>query len=112
MEPERPRSAGGAGGRQAGASTAATGQALERAIETLLARRRPGATICPSEAARAVASLRDEPWRPLVPPARDAAARLAAQGRVEVTQTGRVVDLATARGPVRIRATSPLRPFP
>jgi hypothetical protein len=79
------------------------GEALERAIETLLERRRPGATICPSEAARSVASDRGEPWRPLVPPARDAAARLAAQGRVEITQTGRVVDLATARGPVRIR---------
>jgi hypothetical protein len=87
-----------------------TGEALERAIETLLARRRPGATICPSEAARAVASARGEPWRPLVPPARDAAARLAAAGRVEVTQTGEVVDLATARGPVRIRIPRSARP--
>lgn len=92
-----PDDAGPAGGDER------TGQALERAIETLLARRRPGATICLSEAARAVASGRGEPWRPLVTPARDAAARLVAQGRVEVTQTGQVVDLATARGPVRIR---------
>jgi hypothetical protein len=84
-----------------------TDQALERAIETLLERRRPGATICPSEAARAVASDRGEPWRPLVRPAMDAAARLAAQGRVEVTQTGKVVDMATARGPVRIRVAHP-----
>ena len=87
-----------------------TGEALERAIETLLARRRPGATICPSEAARAVAADRSEPWRPLVPPARRAAARLAAQGRVEITQTGRVVDLATATGPIRIRAVDPAHP--
>ena len=87
-----------------------TNQALERAIEALLERRRPGATICPSEAARAVASDRGEPWRPLVPPAREAAGRLAAQGRVEVTQTGRVVDMATARGPVRIRAARPAQP--
>lgn len=87
-----------------------TGEALERAIETLLARRRPGATICPSEAARAVASDRGEPWRPLVPPAHEAAARLVAQGRVEITQTGKVVDIATARGPVRIRMAPPMPP--
>ena len=36
-------------------------------------------------------------------PARRAAARLVAAGEVEVTQGGEVVDLATARGPVRIR---------
>ena len=87
-----------------------TGEALERAIETLLERRRPGATICPSEAARAVASGRGEPWRPLVSPAREAAGRLAEQGRVEILQTGQVVDLATARGPVRIRAARAARP--
>ena len=57
-----------------------------------------------------MASARDEPWRPLVAPARDAAARLAVQGRVEITQTGEVVDMATAQGPVRIRATSPPQP--
>ena len=101
MEPERP---------ERPESSVLVSQALERAIETLLARRRPGATICPSEAARAVASARDEPWRPLVAPARDAAARLAVQGRVEITQTGEVVDMATAQGPVRIRATSPPQP--
>jgi len=89
-----------------------TGEALERAIESLLARRRPGATICPSEAARAVASDRGEAWRPLVPPAREAAARLAASGQVEVTQTGKVVDMATARGPVRIRMAPPAQPGP
>ena len=33
----------------------------------------------------------------------DAAARLVAAGDVEVTQGGSVVDVATARGPVRIR---------
>jgi len=87
-----------------------TAEALERAIETLLERRRPGATICPSEAARCVALGRGEPWRPLVAPAREAAARLVEQGRVEITQTGQVVDLATARGPVRIRLARPARP--
>ena len=74
---------------------------LERAILDLLARRREGATICPSDAAREVGTGDD--WRSLMQPARDAAARLVASGDVEVTQRGTVVDVATARGPVRIR---------
>jgi uncharacterized protein DUF3253 len=73
---------------------------LERAIGALLDDRRVGATICPSEAARAVDP---QGWRELMPAARAAAGRLAAAGRVEVTQRGEVVDVATARGPVRVR---------
>lgn len=73
---------------------------LEQTIDTLLAQRRPGASICPSEAARAVDA---EGWRELMPAARSAAGRLAAAGAVEVTQSGEVVDVATARGPVRVR---------
>jgi hypothetical protein len=74
--------------------------ALERTIDALLDQRRPGATICPSEAARAVDP---EGWRKLMPAARAAAGRLAGAGDVEVTQRGEVVDVASARGPVRIR---------
>ena len=73
---------------------------LERAILELLAQRDAGATICPSEAARAVA--RDD-WRPLMQPARDAASNLADRGRLEVVQGGRRVDPAAARGPIRLR---------
>jgi Mg-chelatase subunit ChlI len=73
---------------------------LERAIGALLDDRRAGATICPSEAARAVDP---QGWRELMPAARAAAGRLAAAGRVEVTQRGEVVDVATVRGPVRVR---------
>ncbi|TFV86619.1 DUF3253 domain-containing protein [Blastococcus sp. CT_GayMR16] len=73
---------------------------LERTIDALLDRRRDGASICPSEAARAVDP---EGWRELMPAARDAAGRLAAAGTAEVTQGGEVVDVATARGPVRVR---------
>jgi hypothetical protein len=76
-------------------------QALEAAILALLDRRADDATICPSEAARAVAG--DGDWRALMAPARSAAGRLADRGEVEVTQGGQVVDVATARGPVRIR---------
>lgn len=76
------------------------GGRLERAIDALLDGRRAGASICPSEAARAVDP---ESWRDLMPAARAAAGRLAAAGGVEVTQAGAVVDVATARGPVRVR---------
>jgi hypothetical protein len=78
---------------------------LEEAILGLLASRADGATICPSEAARAVAREADgsSTWRELMEPARRAAGRLAAAGEVEVTQGGQVVDVSTARGPVRIR---------
>jgi hypothetical protein len=76
------------------------GQRLERALEELLDQRRPDASVCPSEAARAVAP---EDWRDLMPAARAAAGRLVADGRAEVTQGGKVVDVTTARGPVRVR---------
>jgi Protein of unknown function (DUF3253) len=73
---------------------------LERTIGELLDQRRPEASICPSDAARAVDP---DGWRALMPAARAAAGRLVAAGEVEVTQGGEVVDVAIARGPVRIR---------
>jgi Protein of unknown function (DUF3253) len=73
---------------------------LEAAIGALLDQRRPEATICPSEAARLVDP---DGWRELMPAARAAAGRLVESGAAEVTQGGQVVDVATARGPVRIR---------
>ncbi len=57
-------------------------------------------TMCPSEVARA---LDPEDWRPLMPVVREAAASLVAAGEIEVTQGGEVVDLASARGPIRLR---------
>lgn len=77
-----------------------TDRALEAAITGLLAARARDASICPSEAARAVGG---EAWRDLMEPARAAARRLVAAGEVEVTQRGQVVDPSTARGPVRVR---------
>ena len=77
--------------------------ALEQAILDLLDARAASATICPSEAARAVGG---EDWRVLMEPARQAARRLVARDMVEITQGGRVVDPSTAKGPIRIRRTS------
>ena len=77
---------------------------LRDAILYLLGRRDPGKTICPSDAARAVGG---DAFRPLMDDARAAAAELVAEGRIEVTQRGEPVDLATARGPVRLRLLTP-----
>lgn len=75
---------------------------LEVAILDLLGRRAGGATICPSEAAKAV---EPDDWRELMEPARSAARRLVAAGDVVITQKGAVVDPSTAKGPIRIRRT-------
>ena len=76
---------------------------LEVAITDLLESRARGATICPSEAARAVgASYRTE-WRELMDSARMAARRLVAGGHIVITQKGQVVDPSTAKGPIRLR---------
>ena len=81
-----------------------TDAALEQSVLALLDARARGATVCPSEAARAVGG---DDWRPLMEPARAAARRLVARGLVEITQGGRVVDGSTAKGPIRIRRTAP-----
>ncbi len=73
---------------------------LERTIVDLLSQRGGGKTICPSEAARAVGG-RD--WRDQMPLAREAAAALAAEGRIDVLQKGEPVDALQARGPIRLR---------
>jgi hypothetical protein len=73
---------------------------LERTIVALLERRARTSTICPSDAAREVDP---EGWRDLMEPVRRAAGRLVERGEVVITQGGRVVDLAGAKGPIRIR---------
>lgn len=78
----------------------ATDSALEDAIVTLLGARARDASICPSEAARQVGG---ESWQSLMEPTRMAARRLVAQGKVQITQGGKVVDPSRAKGPIRIR---------
>ena len=76
-------------------------QSAQRAIVDLLDERDEGKTICPSEAARSLGG--DDAFRELMPTVRDAARSMVARGELEVTQGGEVVDLDTARGPIRLR---------
>lgn len=73
-----------------------------RTILELLAERDAGKTICPSDAARALGG--DEGFRPLMDVVRAAAGELVEEGRIEVTQRGKPVDLDSAKGPIRLRA--------
>ncbi|WP_231738283.1 MULTISPECIES: DUF3253 domain-containing protein [Kocuria] len=66
----------------------------------LLRRRGPEKTVCPSEAARALAP---DGWRDLMEDVRQEACRLADDGLADITQRGRPVDGRTARGPIRVR---------
>lgn len=70
------------------------------AITTLLAKRAPGKSICPSEAARLVSA---ENWREEMDAVRGAAAEMASRGELVITQRGQVVDLGSVRGPIRLR---------
>jgi hypothetical protein len=77
---------------------------MESEILRLLEERGADKTICPSEAARAVAASDDRAqWEPLMEPVREAAQRLVLAEEIVVTQKGRVVDGRTAKGPVRLR---------
>lgn len=77
-----------------------TAKRARDAILELLDARGPEKTICPSEAARALAG--DADFRPYVEPVREAAAKLADAGRIEVTQKGQAVTIAEVRGPIRL----------
>lgn len=77
-----------------------TDEDVAATILALLDARRPGATICPSEAARALAP---DDWRPLMDRVRAVAAGMADDGVLDVTQRGERVDARSARGPIRLR---------
>jgi hypothetical protein len=72
---------------------------IEAQIFVLLAMRRNGATICPSEVARA---LDNANWRELMPQIRKVAQGLAKDDRLQVTRGGVLVDALSLGGPIRI----------
>lgn len=76
---------------------------IQKTILQLLDARGPGKTICPSEVARALAGDTRSEWEPLMEPVRAVAATMVEQETLLVTQRGHTVDIATAKGPVRLR---------
>lgn len=74
-----------------------------RAIATAnaLLRHREGKSICPSDVARSIGGVS---WRSRMDAVRAAVAEEASAGRLRVTQKNETVDLAAAKGPVRIVA--------
>lgn len=75
---------------------------MEQAILTLLAARPRGATLCPSEAARAVLGA-DGLGQEAMQQARYAANRLVVRGLIVITQGGQIMDPSRAKGPIRLR---------
>lgn len=81
----------------------ATDADIRAAIDRLLDARGEGKTICPSDAARALAPDDESAWRALMDDVRRVAFSLADAGALEVTQGGAVVDGRQVRGPIRLR---------
>ncbi len=82
---------------------------LEGSILDLLSRRSDGASICPSEASRAVDRKN---WRGLMEAVREAAWGLEARGRIVVLKRGRRIARAEARGPIRLALAVTSAPKP
>lgn len=79
---------------------AAKAEEYREVIVDKLTARDVSSSICPSEVAR---ELGDDEWRELMQPVRDAAQELVDAGTVIITQGSETVDLATVKGPIRIR---------
>ena len=75
---------------------------IRATLQRLASLRGAAATFCPSEAARALTSS----WRPLMPQIRSVALDMIAEGALEATQRGVVVEgsILAVRGPIRLRA--------
>ena len=74
---------------------------IEATLMKLVQQRGLHASACPSEIARA---LSPEDWRALMPQVRDAASRLAQQGKIEIAQGGKAVSsIGPWKGPIRLR---------
>ena len=71
----------------------------EEKILKLLAEREEGKTICPSE----VLPPSQKGNKSIMAKVREAACRLVDQGKIVITQKGRVVSTDAIRGPIRLR---------
>jgi hypothetical protein len=77
-------------------------ESIEATILRLCAERGAGKSICPSEVARAIAGPDETVWRLLMHPVREAAFRLACEGRLQVLRKGRPIAPEQARGVIRL----------
>ena len=75
---------------------------IEDTILALVEERGPGKTICPSEAARAIAGDKPDEWSRLMGPVRQVAVRMMKQGRIVIRRKGKTVDPDDFRGVYRI----------
>lgn len=78
---------------------------VESTILALVAERGAAKTICPTDAARAIAEARGEDdlgWRKWLPHVRNAAKGLARQGRLVIYRKGKPADPDDFRGVVRL----------
>lgn len=84
-----------------------TADPAEQAILDTLATRGPQKSICPTEAARALAgNPPDESWRRSLAPVKLAAQRLARAGQIEILRKGKPIDPKTLHGVIRLRLKS------
>jgi hypothetical protein len=81
---------------------------ISAAILRLVAARGTAKSVCPTEAARALAAA-DPPlaWRGQLPGVHRVARLLAREGRIEILRKGRPVAPEAARGVIRLRLRSP-----
>jgi hypothetical protein len=78
--------------------------AIAAAILRLVQARGAGKSICPTDAARAVAP---EAWRTRLADVRRVAVALARDGRIDILRKGRVIDPAALHGVIRLRLHAP-----
>ena len=80
---------------------------IEETIVALATARGPDKTICPSEAARAIAGNDPEAWSRLMPAIRRIAVRMMKAGRIVIRRKGKPVDPDDFRGIYRISVAEP-----
>ncbi|HTQ70840.1 MAG TPA: DUF3253 domain-containing protein [Acidocella sp.] len=81
-----------------------TANPAEQAILDMLAARGEHKSICPTDAAKALAgNPPDESWRRSLAPVKLAAQRLARAGQIEILRKGKPVDPEALHGVIRLR---------
>lgn len=77
---------------------------ISQTILKMASQRAPDKTVCPSEIARA---LFPDDWRKHMDEIRTEAVKLQNEGKVQITQKAKAVDVEHIKGPVRIKFISP-----